>query len=123
LVITAVGGHGCEMLSNPIASSHHFPAARSFPLACAALPALDRPPISSAADRVRVFMRRAWVGKWCVRVASSGVGDCCRRRIWLLKYKTEVIYEYNPATAARQGGSVAASLVDLCEIGTADKCG
>ena len=28
-----------------------------------------------------------------------------------------------PATAARQGGSVAASLVDSCEFGTADKRG
>jgi len=27
----------------------------------------------------------------------------------------------NHATAARQGGSVAASLVDSCEFGTADK--
>jgi hypothetical protein len=30
-----------------------------------------------------------------------------------------MIYEYNPATAARQGRSVAATLVDSCEIRTA----
>jgi len=29
----------------------------------------------------------------------------------------------HPATAARQGGSVAASLVDSCELRTADKHG
>jgi hypothetical protein len=36
---------------------------------------------------------------------------------WLLKYKMKIIYVNNPASAARQGGSVAASLVDSCGFG------
>ena len=24
---------------------------------------------------------------WCIRTVASGVGVCCRRRAWLLKYK------------------------------------
>jgi hypothetical protein len=72
LVIAAGGGHGCEMLSATIPSSHHSPAARHPPLTCAALPALARSPIPGVADWALVLMRRAWVGKWCVRVAASG---------------------------------------------------
>jgi len=96
-----------KMLSSPhpILTTIYFPTARPSPLPCAALPALARPPITSAADRVWVFMRRAWVGKWCVQAVAAGVGGCCRRRAWLLKYKIQVIYRYNPDTAARQGDS------------------
>ena len=64
-----------ELLSSPY-SFLPSPAARHSPLTCVALPALDRPPIPGAADRVRVLMRRAWVGKWCAVVAV----------LWLLKY-------------------------------------
>jgi len=41
------------------------PVARHSPLTCAAPPALNRPPIPGAEDRVWVFMCKAWVGKWC----------------------------------------------------------
>ena len=49
----------------------HSPAARPSPLTCATLSAPDRPPIPGAADRV--FMRRAWVGKWCVVSAAMAI--------------------------------------------------
>ena len=73
-----------ELLPSPH-SPHHSPATRHSSFTCAALPPLNRPPISGAAYRVWMLMRRAWVKKWCVRVAASDVGDCCRRRVWLLK--------------------------------------
>ena len=71
---------------HPILTLLHFPAAPHSPLTCAALPPLNRPPISGAAYRVWMLMRRAWVGKGCVQTVASGVGDCCRWRAWLLKY-------------------------------------
>ena len=82
-----------------------------------------------------------------MRAVASGVGDCCRQWAWLLKYIIYVMllisnelvpthtnsefvrvrFEFAainsapPATAARQGGRVAASRVDSCEFRTADK--
>ncbi len=41
----------------------------------------------------------------------------CRQQ---LKYTVKEIYVATPATAARQGGKVAANLVDLCELLTAE---
>ena len=97
-----------EMLSSPhpVLTLLHSPAARHSPLTCAALPTLDRPPIPGTADRVWVLMRRAWVGKWCVRTVASGVGGCCRRQAWLLKYKIYVILHHK----ARQGRKVTVTL-------------
>lgn len=57
-------------------------------------PTLDRPPISDAADRVGVLMRRTWVGNWCVWTVASDVGDCCRWRVWLLKYNANIILSH-----------------------------
>jgi hypothetical protein len=79
-----------ELLPSPH-SPHHFPTTRHSSFNCAALPPLNRPPIPGTADRVRVLMRRAWVGKWCVRAMASDVGDCCRWWVWLLKYIIHVM--------------------------------
>ena len=89
---------------HPILTLLHFPAAPYSPLTCAAFPPLNRPPISGTADRAWVLMRRAWVGKWCVRAVASGVGDCCRWGAWLLKY---IICEI--VSGCRQSASICSS--------------
>jgi len=76
-----------EMLSSPrpVLTLLHSPAACHSPLICAALPALNRPLIPGAADRVCLLMRKTRVGKWCVRGQWPQVFGMLP---WLLKYKT-----------------------------------
>jgi hypothetical protein len=81
LVIAAGSGHGCEMLSAPIPSSHHYPAVRPSPLTCAALPALARPSLAlrtgrgcSCAERGSGSGVCGWRPRMLVIAAGGGHG-------------------------------------------------